>query len=79
MFTASLCLPHDFTLGDAPVWTGPACHPAEASLIAQALGPGLLIHHFLETCPSATAVGGLITHSKGSSEEQGGKCVFLCI
>ena len=32
------CLPH-FTLGDAPVWTGPACHPAETSLVARALGP----------------------------------------
>lgn len=54
------CLPHDFIPGDAPVWTGPACCPAEASLSARALGPpGLLIHHFPGPRPPARALGGL--------------------
>lgn len=76
MFTASLCLPH-FTLGDAPVWTGPACHPAETLLVARALAPGLLVCHFTGFHPPATALlGGLVTRrrpSQGPLGEQGGR------
>lgn len=53
------CLPHDFIPGDAPVWTGPACRPAEASLSARALGPpsGFLIHHLPGASPACGGAG----------------------